>query len=112
YVIERAGQKLPMTIEPRDMRGRGAIGVVAKLETRTKALSVVEAGGLALRLPWSITVQNIEGIVDMVQRRTSEGVTGPVGMAKHVASQAEKGLYAYLSTLVLLSVAVGFFNLL
>jgi regulator of sigma E protease len=48
----------------------------------------------------------------LIRRRSTEGITGPVGMGKLVAQQAEKGVYAFVWILVLISVALGYFNLL
>jgi regulator of sigma E protease len=57
-------------------------------------------------------VQSLEGIADLARRRSTEGLTGPVGMVKQVATQADKGIYAFVSVLIALSVALGYFNLL
>jgi regulator of sigma E protease len=113
YVLSRAGKKLdPVTITPRNMGGRGVIGVNPKFETRVRELPVGEASVLAVTLPWTLTVRNVEGMVDLIKRRTTEGITGPVGMGKLVAQQAEKGVYAFVGILIAISVALGYFNLL
>jgi regulator of sigma E protease len=113
YVIERDGQRLaPLTITPRLAEGRGVIGISSRLEIQYRALPVDKAAKLAVALPWVMTVRNIEGITDLIRHRSTEGITGPVGMGKLVAQQAEKGVYALVWILVLISVAIGFFNLL
>jgi regulator of sigma E protease len=113
YTALRDGNAITVTIRPRETAGgRGVIGVSAQREIRTRRLSVSEAASLAVELPWAITAQNLRGMADLVKQRTTQGMTGPVGMAKEVATQAEKGAYAYLQILVVLSVALGCFNLL
>jgi regulator of sigma E protease len=113
YVVKRAGQALPaMQITPRKTEGRGVIGVTPKVEPRYRALPVAEAAQLAVMLPWQFTVANLAGMADLIRRRSTEGITGPVGMGKLVAQQAEKGAYAFVHVLIAISVALGSFNLL
>ncbi|HKU44658.1 MAG TPA: M50 family metallopeptidase [Polyangiales bacterium] len=113
YVVQRDGKALPpMTIVPRNAGGRGVIGVTAKYETRVRQLPVGEATALAFTVPWTLTVSNVEGMVDLIKRRSTEGITGPVGMGKLVAQQAEKGIYPFVGILIAISVALGYFNLL
>lgn len=71
-----------------------------------------EAARVALVAPWKMTVASAEGVASLVRHRTTEGLTGPVGMVKHVASESQRGVRPFAGTLVALSVAIGFFNLL
>ncbi len=113
YVVKRDGQVLPpITIIPRAKEGRGVIGVWPKLETHYQPLSVREAGLLAVALPYRLTLANLSNMVDLAKRRSTEGITGPVGMGKLVAEQAEQGVYPLVWVLMLISVALGLFNLL
>jgi len=113
YVIRRDGQTLPaLQITPRKTEGRGVIGVTPKSEPHYRALPASEAAELALVLPWRYTAQNLAGIADLIRRRSTEGITGPVGMGKLVAQQAEKGVFAFVHILIAISVALGSFNLL
>ncbi|MEY4581830.1 MAG: hypothetical protein RL701_6533, partial [Pseudomonadota bacterium] len=113
YVIKRGQQTLPaLQITPRNTDGRGVIGVTPKSEPHYRSLPVGEAAQLALILPWKYTVQNLGGMADLIRRRSTEGITGPVGMGKIVAQQAGLGAYAFVNILILISVALGSFNLL
>jgi regulator of sigma E protease len=113
YVVKREGEVLaPLQITPRVMENRGVIGVSPRYEARYRELPVGEAAKMAVSLPWILTVRNLEGMADLIRRRSTEGITGPVGMGKLVAQQAEKGIYAFVWILVLISVALGYFNLL
>ena len=67
---------------------------------------------LAVLYPVELTMMNLEGMADLIQRRSTEGITGPVGMGKLVAEQAEKGVFAFTHVLIAISVALGLFNLL
>lgn len=113
YVIERDHKRLaPVTIMPKDAGGRGVIGVTARIETRYQPMSLPDAARAAITFPLALTVLSLEGIADLVRRRTTEGITGPVGMGKMVAEQAEKGVFEFVRTLIYISVALGLFNLL
>ena len=59
-----------------------------------------------------MTAQNVGGFAHLARHRSTEGVTGPVGMTKAVAAQVAQGPYAFIMILVAISIALGFFNLL
>ena len=112
YVIERDGKALPpVTITPLDKAGRGQIGVGAKMIRLYEDLGV-GAAKLAIALPYQMTMAQLKGLADMVERRTTEGIGGPVMMGKMVAEAAQTGAPAFLWILMFISVALGMFNLL
>ncbi|MDH5672539.1 MAG: M50 family metallopeptidase [Myxococcales bacterium] len=113
YVVEREGKKLaPMTITPKLIAERGVIGVTARTKVDYVPMALPDAAKLALEYPFALTMGNLYAIGDLIKRRTTEGITGPVGMGKIMAEQAEKGLFAFVHILIAISVALGLFNLL
>jgi regulator of sigma E protease len=113
YLVERDGKKLePLSITPRKTGNRAVIGVTPKSEPHFKPLPVPDAVKLAVVLPWQYTIANLSGMADLIRRHSTEGITGPVGMGKLVAQQAEKGTFAFVHILIAISVALGSFNLL
>lgn len=113
YVVERNGERLdPITITPTEREGRGVIGVVAEMEKRYVPVGVGEALEKAVVLPFQVTALQVGGIYEMIRKQDSKGLVGPVGMGEIVAESAESGVPDYVMILVLLSVALGFFNLL
>lgn len=113
YVIERGGERLaPITITPNKRQERGVIGVNARSEVKYEKQPVWRAAVLAIETPFVLTVANLAGMADLIKRRSTEGVMGPVGMAKLVVKQADEGVYSYVWILVMISVALGYFNLL
>jgi regulator of sigma E protease len=113
YVVMRDGERLePMTITPRAEDGRGVIGVEAKQEPRVTPLPVGEALEYAIVMPFEFTAAQVIGIATMARNCDSTGLTGPVGMGKIAVRQVERGTFEFVMFLVLLSVALGFFNLL
>jgi regulator of sigma E protease len=113
YVVERAGKRLaPISITP-DTRGdRGVIGVNARSDVKYEPQPLWRAAVLAIETPVVLTAANLAGMADLVKRRSTEGVMGPVGITKLMVKQADEGLYAYVWILVMISVALGYFNLL
>ncbi len=113
YVVQREGKRLaPLTITPKRDGDRGIIGVTAKTKLIPKSLPISEAAWTAIVLPYKFSVDNLVGIAGLFKQRTTEGITGPIGMGKMVAQQAEKGFLPFVNILVLISTALGLFNLL
>lgn len=113
YIVKRDGKRLdPITMAPEAVEGRGIIGIRAKTEATYVSKGVGEAATAAVVLPFELTMLQLDRLGDLIQKRTIEGLTGPVGMGKIVAKQARKGTPDYLRTLMLISVALGMFNLL
>jgi regulator of sigma E protease len=113
YVIERDGKRMPaLTITPKKVGDQGRIGVAPRVDMSYRKLTVGESALLALAYPVDLTVRTLEGIADAIKRRSTEGITGPVGMGKLVAEQAEKGIFHFTHVLIAISVGLGVFNLL
>jgi len=110
YVIERAGQRLdPLTITPIDDHGRGVIGIIPKAELTPMAVG--DAVSYSVVYPFQLTMAQLEGFKMMFRQGSTEGVVGPVGMVKFVATRT--GNFVQLANvLILISVALGMFNLL
>ena len=113
YIVERDGKALPpIAITPLDRGGRGQIGVGAKMIPLYEELGVLDSAKLSIALPYQMTMAQLNGLADMVKRRSTEGIGGPVMMGKMVADAAQAGLPAFLWILMFISVALGMFNLL
>jgi regulator of sigma E protease len=110
YVVERDGKQLsPFSITPIDDHGRGIIGIVPK--ARNDPMPVGRALGYSILYPFELTLHQLEGFVHMFKQGSTEGVVGPVGMVKIVATRT--GSFVQLANvLILISVALGMFNLL
>ena len=78
----------------------------------SRQASVGEAARLSVTVPAALTIENLAGIAKLVANRTTEGLVGPVGMGKLIAEQAERGLSDFVGISIMISVALGLFNLL
>jgi regulator of sigma E protease len=101
-----------IAMAPADHGGRGQIGVGAKLIPLYENLSAWDSAKLSIVLPYQMTMAQLNGLADMVRRRSTEGIGGPVMMGKMVAEAAQAGAPAFLWILMFISVALGMFNLL
>jgi len=115
YVVEREGQRLdPITMTPhRSADGRGIIGVHARLSRGyAPPMTVGEAAQKAILFPYLFSKLQLEGIAHMVTSGDHADIKGPVGMGKLVAEEAHRGPVDYLYIIVVISTALGLFNLL
>ncbi|MDH5493346.1 MAG: M50 family metallopeptidase [Myxococcales bacterium] len=111
YLVERDGARIaPLQITPREHEGRGLIGVRPQYRhTYKEPMALADAAELAVVFPFRFTLMQIRGLM---RPDAHKGLTGPVGMATIVAEQVRRGPLDYLFILVVLSIALGFFNLL
>jgi regulator of sigma E protease len=110
YVIKRNGKELPaLTITPIKDQDRGIIGVVPRVHNTPLAWN--RALGYAIVTPFELTVFQLEGFRHMWAKKTTKGMVGPVGMVKLVAERTTS-FVSLANILVLISVALGLFNLL
>ena len=116
YRVRRGGALLePMTITPRadpSQGGRAVIGIVPQPQFEYEPASVGTALESAIVIPFVLTLQQVEAVSERIRQRSTEGISGPVGMVRHMRESAEGGAYMFVSMLAIISVALGFFNLL
>lgn len=110
YLVERNGKQLaPFTIVPKNEQGHGKAGIVAK--PRIEPMAVDRALGYSVTYPFELTVSSLQGFAHMIKERTTQGLVGPVGMVKIVAKNSDSPAHT-MNILILISVSLGFFNLL
>ncbi len=62
--------------------------------------------------PYSISTMLVGNIADMITGKVKGSLTGPVGIAREMATAAQQGVLKFLELLILLSCALAVFNLL
>lgn len=140
FVIERNGSSIPVTVTPTTAEadqpgvraGQGLLGVTGPLvlpeEQQIERIGVVEAFSIGAQNTWGIIAQTVSYIGAIFQGRESgDQIAGPLGIINvsgQVATNAIDGPgddlgakigmlgLALLSLMAVLSVAVGFVNLL
>jgi regulator of sigma E protease len=112
FKIMRKGQPIDLQIAPRKDPSRGVfvIGVLfGQVRERGPFLDAVKE---AVVMPIALSGILLKNIWDLITRKIDGGLTGPLGIAKEMAGAAKQGLLKFLEIIILISVALGVFNLL
>lgn len=119
FVIERDGERLSMMIRTRilkPMREEGhvrpIIGVVLRSERVFTVLPMNEAASRAVVVPLEMTQRQLTGIAQMIRRGQTAQVQSVVGMTKILSDSLEVAPQEFIGFLILISIALGLFNLL
>lgn len=113
YSVVRRGHRVEYTITPRLMDGEPRVGRIGIRPMRQYvSLPPLEAAKTALVMPAIITVEQLGAIGQLIRRRTTEGMMGPVGMVSELAQGAREPFSVLLLTLAGLSVGLGLINML
>ena len=122
FEVDREGTLLrlkatPAEREVTDQRGakikQGMIGIKAAQEGEFRRYGPVAAFGQAVSRTYSIIADSLTGLYQIATRRMpADQLRGPLGIAEMSAQVATWGLVPLISFVALISVAIGFFNLL
>jgi regulator of sigma E protease len=92
---------------------QGMIGIKAAQEGEFHRYGPVDAFGQAINRTYSIIADSLTGLYQIATRRMpADQLRGPLGIAEMSAQVATWGLVPLISFVALISVAIGFFNLL
>lgn len=108
-VVERDGQRLPLSVTPKKRNDRGIIGVEAIPLKR--AVSVGEAAELAVTKPPLVVKNLIIGLGKWISGKVEAELGGPVMIVKESARAVSRGVSDWLYLLGALSAYLGAFNL-
>ena len=111
FVLLRDGERMSVSITPEMVEGHPRIGIAAA-EPDPVQLGFGEAAEMAVVVPWKLTVFQLKAIGNMISSLDSSGVGGPVRIAEEFGKAAKVGPTAYFVMLMMMSVALGLFNLL
>jgi len=111
-VYERDGKVLETMITPRleSTSGRGMIGIVPEI-AYTK-VGFVGAAREGVRLCWHWTAFTVTQLAEKIYKREKPDLAGPVGIVQMVSRAAHSGIADLIFLIGLISVAIGFFNIL
>lgn len=116
YVIVRDGERMTISLTPtlREFAdgARPVIGIQLVSVRVYRTHSMEEAATSALWLPAAVTVANLEGIAEVIRRRDHEQVKSVVEMTRMLSDSLRVAPQQYVWYLILISIALGLFNLL
>lgn len=108
-VVEREGERVPLTITPDDEKGRGLIGV--HMRVVTLPVSASEAAWLAVEKPPLVVKNLVVGLGKWISGTVDAELGGPVMIVKESARAMKHGMTEWLKLLGALSAYLGAFNL-
>jgi len=89
------------------------IGVAASGKTESVPVGGGSAFTAALDQTWNVLVLTVQGVIKMIERVIPvETIGGPIMIAQLVSQQAQEGLVNVLALTALISINLGFLNLL
>jgi len=92
--------------------GQGAIGVGSGIEISYKYVGPRKAAGMGAYQCWFWTKFTVTSLASNIRRGEKPEITGPIGIVNIVSKAAHSGMPDLFFLIALISVAVGFFNLL
>lgn len=110
--IVRNGAPIDMQIAPRKDSASSNYMIGVRFGQVRARGPFVEAVKEAFVMPVALSAVLLKNIWDLITRKIDGGLTGPLGIAKEMAGAAKQGVLKFLEILILISVALGVFNLL
>jgi len=109
---EHAGQAKTVKVTPRkdETTGNGVIGIMPKEVYR--AVGFGGAASEGARQCWALTAFTVKTIASKLSHHERPDLAGPVGIVQMVSRAAHSGWDNLVSLIGLISVAIGFFNIL
>jgi membrane-associated protease RseP (regulator of RpoE activity) len=99
------GSKAEALNEPAETLG-------VRLQSIRSPASVGSAFKLALWVPVELTRDQLSALRGLVFRAETERMQGPVSVTRELLAESRRGFFSFASAMALVSIAVGFFNLL
>lgn len=108
----RDGTRQTVEITPRNDKasGHGLIGIMPQMVKQNVGL--FSAMKIGVHQCWYWTALTVNTIKEKIIRRERPDLAGPVGIMQMVSSAAHDGLENFVILIGILSVAIGFFNIL
>ena len=110
--VTRQGEPVTLQITPRKDSASGAYMIGVRFGQARARGPFLDAVKEAVVMPIALSAVLLKNIWDLITRKIEGGLTGPLGIAKEMAGAAKQGLLKFLEILILISVALGVFNLL
>jgi regulator of sigma E protease len=110
--VLRGGSPQTLTVTPRKDPSRGVYMIGVKFGQVRMRGPVLEAIKESALLPVAVATGILTNLWDLVTGKIKGGLSGPVGIAREMASAAQQGATRFLEIVLLISVALAVFNLL
>ena len=110
--LRRDGEVRSVTVTPRKEAGQQPFTIGIYPRQAYGPAPVGEAVKEAVMAPVILSGQILSGIWEMVVGKQTADLSGPIGIARHMANAAEQGAMEFLNLLMMLSTYLAIFNML
>ncbi len=110
--VVRAGKPITLSVAPRKDSPSAAYMIGVRFGQARAPGPFLDSVKEAVVMPVAISAVLLKNIWDLITRKIEGGLTGPLGIAREMAGAAKQGVLKFLEILILISVALGVFNLL
>jgi regulator of sigma E protease len=110
--VTRNGKPIELQVAPRKDAASGVYIIGVRFGQERAPGPLLDAVRDSVVMPFAMSAVLLKNIWDLITRKIEGGLTGPIGIAKEMAGAAKQGLLKFLEILILISVALGVFNLL
>ena len=110
--LKRGEEIRTLTVMARKDPKEGVYRIGIRTQQGYARIPASQAFREAMIMPVRVTGEILGGMYKMVAGQEPANLSGPVGIARHMANAAEQGATEFLRLMVLLSVYLGIFNLL
>jgi regulator of sigma E protease len=112
--VVRGGERKALTIAPApsDDHKSWRIGVEMEASGSLQRHSLLDSARQSLVEPMTMSVQTLSNLADVIRGRQSADFKSPVGIARIMKEQLERGLIRGLQFIAMISTLLGLFNLL
>ena len=112
FVVERGGREETLTVIPNDVNGTGRVGVYPQDQSAFRDLGIGESIWAGVEHTYALAAANLRAVGQMiVGTRSTEQLSGPVGIAVMSRSVLERGVVGFVEFAALISIALGLINL-
>ena len=111
----RGGAEASVKVKTRkapDGSGRGVIGIASSMDYSYKKVPFFKGIAMGAHQCWYWTAFTVKTLKSNFEKREKPDLAGPIGIVNIVSKAAHTGLTDLFFLIALISVAVGFFNLL
>jgi regulator of sigma E protease len=110
--VQRKGAVVDVQLSPRKDAASGVFMIGVRFGQMRARGPFLEAAKEAVIMPLALSAVLLTNIWDLIMGKIQGGLTGPIGIAKEMAGAAQQGVLKFLEIIILISVALGVFNLL
>lgn len=113
FIVEREGQRLPVSITPEVVESAGEMVHMIGIVFQGRTYNFIEAVAEAPKMTLSAGAEMLKLLKNLVFRGEGiEEISGPVGIISMVSTVAREGFYMVLYLMFIISLNLGIMNLL